>query len=169
MNDVIEQTRRWITDVVIGLNLCPFAKRVFDAELIRFVVTEVADEDSLLEVLADELKWLAAAPRSELETTILIHPNVLADFLDYNDFLHEADRLLKRLRLDGTIQIASFHPRYQFAGTDPDAPENGTNRSPFPMLHLLREISITEVASHPETLFGIPERNIETMRRRGGR
>lgn len=166
--EVIARTRHWIAEIVIGLNLCPFARRVFDAGLIRFAVTDAAGECALLEALASELKRLAAAPRTEIETTLLIHPNALEDFLDYNDFLFEANRLLKRLRLDGVIQIAGFHPRYHFAGTKPDAPENGTNRSPYPMLHLLREISITELAMSPEALLDIPKRNIETMRRAFG-
>lgn len=160
-----QQTREWIAKVVIGLNLCPFARRVFEAGRVRFAVSEAGTEEELLEDLRSELQRLHIAPRSEVETAILIHPHVLTDFLDYNDFLAEADRLLRRMKLDGAIQIASFHPRYQFEGTEPDAPENGTNRSPFPMLHLLREISITEVADDPEVLLGIPERNIATMRR----
>jgi hypothetical protein len=158
-------TREWIAKVVIGLNLCPFARRVFDAGLIRFAVSAATTEEQLLADLRAELERLQGAPRSEIETAILIHPHVLTDFLDYNDFLAEADRLLRRMKLDGVVQIAGFHPRYQFEGTEPDAPENGTNRSPFPMLHLLREISVTEVADDPEVLLGIPERNIATMRR----
>ncbi|MFO0806793.1 MAG: DUF1415 domain-containing protein [Gemmataceae bacterium] len=165
MNEFISRTREWIGSTVIGLNLCPFARRVFDAGLIRFAVSGATTEEQLLDDLRNELERLLAAPRSEIETAILIHPHVLMDFLDYNDFLAEADRLLRRMKLDGVVQIASFHPRYQFEGTEPDAPENGTNRSPFPMLHLLREISITEVADDPEVLLGIPDRNIATMRR----
>jgi hypothetical protein len=158
-------THSWIAKTVIGLNLCPFARRVFDAGLIRFVVLEATTEAQLLDDLRSELTRLHTAPRNEIETTILIHPLVLTDFQEYNGFLDEADRLLRRMKLDGVVQIASFHPRYQFEGTEPDAPENGTNRSPFPMLHLLREISITEVADNPDMLLGIPQRNIETMRR----
>lgn len=161
----LDATRDWVFHTVIGLNLCPFARRVFDANLIRCVVSTATAEEQLLDDLRTELHRLHAAPRSEIETTILIHPHVLTEFLDYNDFLAEADRLLRRMKLDGVIQIAGFHPRYRFAGTETDAPENGTNRSPFPMLHLLREISVTEVTDNPEVLLGIPERNIETMRR----
>lgn len=163
--DALAATREWIARTVIGLNLCPFARRVFDADLIRYVVSAASTEEQLLDELRTELRQLETAPRSEVETTILIHPHVLADFLDYNGFLAEADRLLRRMKLDGVVQIASFHPQYQFEGTELDAPENGTNRSPYPMLHLLREISVTEVADNPEVLLGIPERNIETMRR----
>lgn len=164
---VVAATRRWVADVVIGLNLCPFAGKVFDAGFIRFAVTDAADEDALIDVLSAELTALAAAPRTEVETTLLIHPGVLAAFLDYNDFLGTADRVVRALGLNGVIQIASFHPDYQFAGTDPDAAENYTNRSPFPMLHLLREASVTEVAADPAALLGIPERNIATLRALG--
>ena len=163
----IAATRRWIFAVVIGLNLCPFARRVFESDRIRYVVTDVQDEEGLLGVLTDELRTLVAAPRTSVETTLVIHPNALADFLDYNDFLATADDLIRDLRLRGVIQIASFHPHYQFAGTSPDAVENYTNRSPFPMLHLLREESISEVAGDPDELLKIPERNIETLRRLG--
>jgi hypothetical protein len=164
---VIDATRRWVSAVVIGLNLCPFARRVFEGELIRYVVTGATDENSLLEDLTRELKTLAATPRSEVETTLLIHPAALADFLDYNDFLGVADDLVRRLGLRGVIQIASFHPKYQFAGTEPEAVENYTNRSPYPMLHLLREESISEVADNPDVGQTIPQRNIETLRKMG--
>ncbi len=164
---VIETTRRWISSIVIGLNLCPFAQRVFDAGRIRYVVTEIDDASALLDLLGSELKILVSSPISEIETTLLIHPHVLQNFLDYNDFLDDIDRLLRRSGFRGTIQIAGFHPHYQFAGTDPDAVENYTNRSPYPMLHLLREESISQVAGDPEALLDIPERNIETLRALG--
>jgi len=163
----ISATRRWIADVVIGLNLCPFAKRVFEADTIRYVVSAAADADVLLNDLAIELETLAVADVADIETTLLIHPFALRDFLDFNDFLGPEDRLIKKLRLRGVVQIAGFHPDYQFSGTDLDAVENYTNRSPFPMLHLLREDSITAVASVPDELLQIPERNIETLRRLG--
>lgn len=164
---VIDRTRGWISAVVIGLNLCPFARRVFDADTIRFVVTEAEDEPTLIESLACELQTLATAPIEKVETTLLIHPHIFADFLDYNDFLDVCDQLIATLDFEGVIQIASFHPQYQFADTDPDAPENYTNRSPFPMLHLLREDSIANSASDPEELLEIPQRNIETLRALG--
>lgn len=166
---VIEATRRWVAEIVIGLNLCPFARRVFDADRIRFVVSDATDPNALRADLARELTALAAAARPVVETTILIHPNVLGDFLDYNDFVGEAEGLIDEMGLTGTIQVASFHPDYRFAGTAPGAVENYTNRSPYPMLHLLREESITEVAGDPDALAGIPERNIETLRRLGKR
>jgi uncharacterized protein len=164
---VIERTRRWIASVVIGLNLCPFARRVFEADAIRYVVSDARDGGALLTDLATELRSLAATPASLVETTLLIHPHALADFLDYNDFLGDGERLVADLGLRGTLQIASFHPDYQFAGTRPDAVENYTNRSPYPMLHLLREASITAAASDPGALLEIPRRNAETLRRLG--
>jgi hypothetical protein len=165
--DPIAATCRWIQDFVIGLNLCPFAKKPFDAGRIRFVTTDVEAEGNLLEVLEAELNRLAASPRTEIETTILIHPHALLDFLDYNDFLHVANRRLKDLGYAGVIQIASFHPLYQFAGTTPDDVTNYTNRSPHPMLHLIREESITEVAGNTEVLAGIPDRNVSLLRSLG--
>jgi hypothetical protein len=164
---VIEQTRRWIADIVIGLNLCPFARRVFDGGLIRYRVTEAADVAALRAVLTDELRSLAATPAAEVETAFLIHPHAIGDFLDYNDFVAGTEDRIAELGLEGVIQIAGFHPHYQFAGTRPDDVENFTNRSPFPMLHLLREDSITAVNDDPEKLADIPKRNIETLRRLG--
>jgi hypothetical protein len=164
---IIDRTRRWISDVVIGLNLCPFARRVFDADAIRYVVTDAEDEAHLKLALIDELKALAAAPIARVETTLLIHPRVLGDFLDYNDFLDIADRLIADLGLEGIIQVASFHPAYQFADAAADAAENYTNRSPYPMLHLLREESISAVAGDEDELLEIPSRNIEMLRGMG--
>lgn len=161
---VIDHTRRWISSLVIGLNLCPFARRVFDADLIRCVVTEAEDETALLEDLSRELRALASTTPSKVETTLLIHPRVLRDFLDYNDFLDRAEGLLADLGLEGVIQIASFHPQYQFADADADAVENYTNRSPYPMLHLLREESVSQVARDTDEMLEIPRRNIETLR-----
>jgi uncharacterized protein len=164
---IIDATRRWIETIVIGLNFCPFARRVFDANLIRFVVSDARDDPALLDDLAAELQLLAAAPISQVETTLLIHPYVLLDFLDYNDFLFLAEQQIDTLGLEGIVQVASFHPRYQFADTAPDALENFTTRSPYPMLHLLREDSVTAVADRPEELAQIPTRNIETLHRLG--
>lgn len=164
---VIDATRRWISTVVIGLNLCPFARRVFSGELVRYVVAPATDPDTLLTDLANELATLTSAPRDRIETTLLIHPHALTDFLDYNDFLGPADGLVDELGLRGVIQIASFHPQYQFAGTKPDAVENYTNRSPYPMLHLLREESVSEVNRDPAALANIPEQNIATLKALG--
>src|SRR5262245_40309140 len=161
---VIADTRRWIDTMVIGLDLCPFARRVFMAGTIAYVVTDAGNEHALLRDLAGELEALAAASLACVETTLLIHPCALKNFRDYNDFLDRGDRLIGELGLRGTIQLASFHPEYQFADTDPDAVENYTNRSPYPMLHLLREASFAQAADDPEALLDIPRRNGETLR-----
>jgi len=166
-SEIIEATRGWIANVVIGLNLCPFAQRVFVAEKIRYVVSPATRETALLEELKRELDYLTAISSESVETTILIHPHVLNDFLDFNDFLGPAEALIESLELEGVIQLASFHPNYQFAESGPDDVENFTNRSPYPMLHLLREDSITAVADDPDLVNDIPLRNIETLRRLG--
>ncbi len=166
-SEIIETTRRWISSIVIGLNLCPFAQRVFDAERIRYVVSDATDEAGLAASLTSELTLLAETPLETTETTLLIHPHVFGDFLDYNDFLEVADDLIARLDLDGVIQVASFHPAYQFSETEPDAVENYTNRSPYPMLHLLREESISAIAEDEARLLAIPERNIAMLRALG--
>lgn len=166
---VVEHTRRWISSFVIGLGLCPFARGVFEAGRIRYAVSRARDEDALACDLAAELRLLAASAPARVETTLLIHPQVLGDFLDYNDFVGVVERILGKLRLRGTIQVATFHPRYRFAGTEPDAAENYTNRSPYPMLHLLRETSVSEAAAGGAGEGRkIPRRNIEVMRDLGG-
>jgi hypothetical protein len=152
---------------VIGLGLCPFARPVFDAGRIRYAISHSRDENALLNDLASELHLLLASPSTRIETTLLIHPHVLGAFLDYNDFLGVVDQLLEELGLRGTIQVASFHPQYRFAGTEPGAPENYTNRSPYPMLHLLRETSVSQAVDGSDELLKIPRRNIETMRNLG--
>lgn len=167
LSDVIAATRGWIERVVIGLNLCPFAKSVYLSNRVRFVVSEVRTADALLGDLERELRALARAAPEDVETTVLIHPHVLASFLDYNDFLDVADAAIERLDLAGIIQIASFHPDYQFAGTAPDDVSNYTNRSPYPMLHLLREESVERAVDAYPGAERIPDRNIETMRRLG--
>lgn len=164
---VVGVTRRWISSVVIGLNLCPFAGRVFAADKIRYVVSDAADEGRLLSDLAGEIKGLASSPASAVETTLLIHPRVLGAFLDYNSFLDAAERLIEDLGQRGVIQLASFHPDYRFADAGPGAVENYTNRSPYPMLHLLREASISAVAGNPGELREIPRRNVATLRSLG--
>ena len=164
---IVLNTRRWVQSVVIGLNLCPFARKVFNEERIRYVVSDAKKSTDLLKQLSEEADLLANASRDEIETTLLIHPKVFEDFLDYNDFLDPAEGLLQEAGYEGVLQIASFHPRYQFGGTKPDDVENYTNRSPYPMLHLLREESIDEIADEEKALELIPERNIETLRKLG--
>lgn len=165
--DFIAMTRTWLEKAVIGLNLCPFAKAVHVKGQIRYVVSLAQTPEALLEALIRELEFLAQADPEKIDTTLLIHPHALTDFLDFNDFLDVADAALKDLGLDGIIQVVSFHPRYQFAGTGPDDIDNCTNRSPHPTLHLLREASIERaVESFPDTAK-IFENNIETLRRLG--
>lgn len=165
--EIIAATRHWLEAAVIGLELCPFAKPAHAQGLIRYAVSSADAPELLLADLLRELQTLAEADPAEIETTLLIHPDALTEFLDYNDFLDVADAALEDLGLDGVIQIASFHPQYQFAGTGPDDIENYTNRSPYPMLHLLREASVERaVAAFPDTTQ-IFEKNIETLRRLG--
>ena len=116
---VVEHTRRWISSFVIGLGLCPFARRVFEGGRIRYAISHARDNNTLSNDLAGELHLLLASPSTQIETTLLIHPHVLGNFLDYNDFLGIVDQLLEALRLCGTIQVASFHPHYRFSGTKP--------------------------------------------------
>jgi uncharacterized protein len=168
MSDFIQNTKHWLEVAVIGLNLCPFAKAPYAKSKIRFVISEVTDEEALLHVLSDELKLLETTPIDEIETTLIIHPHVLHDFFDYNDFLSTAESLLTEQALDGEIQIASFHPEYQFSGTLKDDPTNNTNRSPYPMLHLLREDSIDRALESDQTAEAVIERNTKTMRELGG-
>jgi hypothetical protein len=163
----IAETRAWVERAVIGLNLCPFARAVQVANQIRYFVSDATDADALLGDLRDELRLLAATEPAQVETTLLIHPRVLTDFLDFNDFLSVAESEVEALGLEGVLQVASFHPRYQFAGTALDDVTNATNRSPYPTLHLLREASIDRaVAAFPEA-SAIYERNILTLQALG--
>lgn len=164
---VVARTLAWVEHAVIGLNLCPFAKAVYVKQQVRFVLSDAELEDDLLEELAEELLRLRDTPAEEIDTTLLVHPRVLTDFLEYNDFLDRVDALIEALELDGVLQVASFHPQYQFADTDPDDPGNGTNRAPYPTLHLLREDSLDRaVAAYPDP-DAIVQRNLETMERLG--
>ncbi|MBU6258920.1 MAG: DUF1415 domain-containing protein [Burkholderiales bacterium] len=166
-DDPIEATRRWLERAVIGLNLCPYAKAVHAKGQIRWVLSPARDARALLDELGAELQRLAAADPADVDTTLLVHPHVLADFDAYNDFLDVADAALEDLGLDGRLQIASFHPQYRFAGSPVDDVAHCTNRAPHPMLHLLREASIERaVAANPDAAT-IYERNIETLRRLG--
>ncbi|MFN7726620.1 MAG: DUF1415 domain-containing protein [Rubrivivax sp.] len=160
-------TRQWLERAVIGLNLCPFAKAVHLKQQIRWVESTATEPKALLQDLVHELQRLAAADPELLDTTLLVHPQVLQDFLDYNDFLDVADAAIEELGLEGVLQIASFHPQYQFEGTAEDDVANFSNRAPFPTLHLLREDSIDRaVAAFPEA-EAIYERNIDTLQRLG--
>ncbi len=150
---------------MVGLNLCPFAKRELVQNRVRFSVTDAVTEEQLLADLQAELELLSSD--EAVETTLLIHPNVLQDFYNYNQFLSRADSLLEQMGLVGVYQIASFHPDYQFGGTEPDDVENYTNRSPYPMLHLIREESLERaIANYPDSDL-IPERNIALLKSLG--
>ena len=166
-DDAVAATRRWIERAVIGLNLCPFARAPYVQERLRIAVSRATDVESLAEDLRAELEWLRDADAVEYETSLLVHPFVLGEFADYNDFLDVADALLEDMELDGEIQVASFHPDYQFADAPPDAIENATNRSPYPTLHLLRESSIDRAVESGVDTDAIYERNIETLLRLG--
>lgn len=165
--DPIAETERWLQRAVIGLNLCPFAKAVHVRGQVRFVPSEADTPEALLEELGAELLHLRDTPAEVTDTTLIVHPRVLGDFLDYNDFLEQADALVAELGLEGVLQVASFHPDYQFAGTEAADVENFTNRSPYPTLHLLREDSVSravEAFPDPDAIVG---RNVETLRRLG--
>ncbi|WP_295952954.1 DUF1415 domain-containing protein [Rhodoferax sp.] len=160
---VIDDMRRWLERAVIGLNLCPFAKAVHTKGQIHYAVSAATDAEALRQDLIRELKELLAHEASARDTTLLIAPKVLADFLEYNDFLGVANRVLRKMKLEGMVQIASFHPGFQFGGTDANDITNYTNRAPYPCLHLLREASIDRaVAAFPEA-EAIFERNKATM------
>jgi hypothetical protein len=164
---VIASARRWIERAVIGLNLCPFARGVHVKRRIRYAVTAASTADELLAALEHEILLLAQADPDAIETTLLIHPRAMNDFIDFHFFLGEADAALARLGQEGRLQIASFHPDYEFAGSAADDVANCTNRSPHPTLHLLREASIDRaVAAFPDAAV-IYERNVATLRALG--
>ena len=165
--DVLKQTRHWLEKAVIGLNLCPFAKAVYVKNQVRLVVSQARHADDLLEELDRELALLVSTPAEEVDTTLLIHPTLFDDFLDFNDFLEIAESVLDEHGLEGVLQLASFHPKFQFDGTEPDDITNYTNRAPFAMLHLLREESIDRaVQAFPEA-EAIFEENIKTLENLG--
>ncbi len=159
--EIILAVRQWVETFVVGMNLCPFAKRELVKNRVRFVTTAATTAEQLLQVLQTELELLNADP--SVETTLLIHPAVLQDFYDFNDFLDCADSLLVDMELEGIYQVASFHPDYQFGGTRSGDAENYTNRAPYPVLHLLREESLERVIADYPDVDDIPERNIELM------
>ena len=164
---VLAATRHWLEKAVIGLNLCPFAKAVYVKNQVRLVVSHARHADDLLEDIDRELDLLVATPAVEIDTTLLIHPTLFEDFLDFNDFLEIAEGVVSEHELEGVIQLASFHPRFQFEGTEPDDISNYTNRAPFAMLHLLREDSVERaVDSFPEA-EAIFRQNIATLEKLG--
>ena len=158
---IVSSVRHWVETLVVDLNLCPFAKRELVKDRIRFSVTEASTEEALLQMLEEEFQRLESD--ANIETTLLIHPCVLQDFFDYNNFLALAEGLVQQLGLEGVYQIAGFHPEYQFAGTEPEDVENFTNRTPYPLMHLIREESLGRaIASYPDP-DNIPTRNIQLM------
>ena len=166
-DQVIARTQAWITHAVVGLNLCPFARAVQVKNQIRYAVSDATNVDALMAQLCEEMHFLAEADPAKLETTLLIHPQVLTDFLDFNDFLELADAALEELDYDGVLQVAAFHPQFQFEGTETDDLTNATNRAPYPTLHLLREDSVERaVAAFPnaEDIFDV---NIATLENLG--
>ncbi len=166
-DQIIAATRNWLEKAVIGLNLCPFAKAVHVKQQVRYVVSNATTPEALLETLMDELQLLSDTDPETTDTTLLIHPFVLNDFLDYNEFLDIADAAVEDMQLDGELQVASFHPQYQFADSDVNDIGNYSNRSPYPILHLLREESITRaVEAFPEA-SDIFDKNIETLENLG--
>lgn len=167
LQNIVDATQSWLEHAVIGLNLCPFAKAVHVKRQIRYAVSDARNSETLLKDLTDELLHLHQSSPEDLDTTLLIHPWVLSDFLDYNDFLDVADAALEEADLTGEIQIASFHPDYQFADAESTAIDNYTNRSPYPILHLLREASIERAVAAVPDASEIYDRNIETMRKLG--
>lgn len=164
---IIDETRLWVDRAVIGLNLCPFAKAVQVKQQVRYVVSDATDEDGVLIDLEDELQRLSEADAAQIDTTLLIVPDALNDFYAFNDFEDYTERLLKRMRLVGELQVATFHPDFQFADTEPDDIENCTNRSPYPILHILREDSIDRAVEAFADASEIYEKNIATLQRLG--
>jgi uncharacterized protein len=164
---VVERTKHWLEKAVIGLNLCPFAKAVHVKQQIRYVVTLDHNPQAVHAHLRDELLKLHATPAELVDTTLIIHPNALVSFMAYVDYLQEADELLSELGLEGELQIASFHPDYEFGDASAADAAHCTNRSPFPTLHLLREASIDKAVAAFPSASDIYERNIDTLRALG--
>ena len=167
---VLEKTKHWLEAAVIGLNLCPFAKAVYVKNQVRLVVSKARHADDLLEELDRELDLLVATPASEIDTTLLIHPTLFEDFLDFNDFLEVAEGVVDEHGLEGVIQLASFHPRFQFDGTEADDISNYTNRAPFAILHLLREDSVeraVEAFPQADAIFDVNIGTLEKLGRTG--
>ncbi len=169
LNDevVLADTRRWIEKAVIGLNLCPFAKAVYVKDQVRIVVSHARHLDALLDELDRELLLLRDTPAEQVETTLLVHPTLFPDFEVFNDFLNVVDDVVDEHELEGVIQVAPFHPAFQFDGTTPDDVTNHTNRAPYPTLHLLREASVERAAESGDDADTIVERNQQRLRELG--
>ncbi len=165
-SDVENSVRKWLENMVIGLNLCPFAKSVYIKNQVRIVVYE-GEEDELLGCIESELLYLQKTLDTEIDTTLVVVPHLLKDYYDFNDFLIYTDALIEEMGLEGEMQIADFHPDYQFAGTQKEDIENYTNRSPYPIFHLLRESSIDRAVEQFPDAAEIFERNISKMQTLG--
>ena len=163
----ISRTRRWLAHAVVGLNLCPFAKSVMVRGQVQFVVTPATGWSDLLEALEREVDELLACPPEQRDTSLLIAPQAMPDFFEFNGFMGEAERLLERRALEGVLQLAHFHPNFEFAGADPDDVAHFTNRSPYPTLHLLRADSIARAVQAFPDASAIYDANIATLRRMG--
>jgi len=159
MSVIVSEVSRWLNDVVIGLNLCPFSAKPTAENRVRFFVSDAVSEEDLLSDLQKEMELLDERGAEKIETTLLIVPHLLIDFFDYNQFLQWANQLIKRMNWQGVYQIASFHPDYYFAGTDPEDAENLTNRAPYPILHIIREASLEKALRYYPDVDEIPERN----------
>ena len=166
-DQIISDVEQWLDEVVIGLDLCPFAARPRREKRVRIAVSHATDDEALLNDLQAELERLSDTPAAELETTLLAIPNMLEDFADYNDFLDAVDLWVEQFGWEGDLQVASFHPQYQFADTEADDPGNLTNRSPWPLLHIIREESLEKAIEHYPDVDAIPERNIARMKALG--
>ena len=165
---VLADTRRWIEKAVIGLNLCPFARAVYVKDQVRIVVSRARHLDAFLDELDAELVLLRDTPAEQIDTTLLVHPSLFPDFFVFNDFLNVVDDVVAEHELEGVIQVASFHPSFQFEGVEADDISNATNRSPYPTLHLLREDSVERaIASDAGDAEKIVDRNIATLKELG--
>ena len=161
IDTTVNITRRWINSFIVDLNLCPFARREVMRNSMRFTVFEDSDPENILHALSEEITLLHNSP--EIETSFLILPAGMPDFRDFNDFIYAAESLTEALGWEGRYQLVGFHPQYQFANTEPDDAENYTNRSPFPMLHILRESSVSDAVATTHDTALIPQRNIATL------
>ena len=166
-DEVLARTRAWLEKAVIGLNLCPFAKAVYTRDRVRLVVSQARHADDLLEELDRELDLLVATPAEQVDTTLLIHPTLFPDFLDFNDFLEIAEGVLDEHGLEGVVQLATFHPQFQFDGTTPEDMGNYTNRAPYAVLHLLREDSVEKAVDSLPDPDAVYQENIRTLDRLG--
>ncbi|HHP0479969.1 TPA: DUF1415 domain-containing protein [Vibrio campbellii] len=160
INAITEQVNKWLNDVVIGLNLCPFAAKPQRNKQIKIFVSEASQEEALLEDILLQLIELSNTEPEKLETTLVVVPNMLQDFWDYNFFIDWVEGLIKQQDWEGIFQVATFHPDYCFGGAEPEDDENLTNRSPYPVFHLIREESMEKVLKHYPDPESIPDTNI---------